>query len=303
MRRVAATVAAGALAACGGADAVTVDAIVVGPPPDAAPPPPDAEPGHPCDTNLACPTASTGHVTICGRLRDVETGAGIRADAPNLAWCDEGGADDGACALRLTAHDALDFAGDPAGATPLPVDDGRLDDCGRFILRNIDRPQLGYLALVVDDDEGEPDARRATVRILSAATNQVMTGRSVYSLAATTDAAWTTQAGLDGATLADRGATLVIVRDAEDAPVAGVTLSDAFLGGAAPLYFADDDPDHRTTIDPARAETGDNGAALLLDGGEHTVEPAPPDCPWPTVLAAAIPGALVVAEVWPTCGR
>jgi hypothetical protein len=301
MRRVATVITVAALAACGGADEVTVDAILVGPPPDAAPPPPDAEPGHPCDMNLPCPSASTGHVTICGRLRDVATGEGIWASSPTLQRCGEGGAADGACALSITPYDALDYAGDPTGATPLSVDTLALDDCGRFILRNVDRPQLGYVAIVVDDDEGEPDARRATARVVPTSSGEVRTGLAAYSLAAATDAAWTAQAGLDGATFADRGAALVIVRDGESAPVAGVTLSTGLGGATAPLYFADDDPDHRATIDPTRTATGANGAALLRDGVEHTVAPAPADCPWPTVLAGSIPGVLVVAEVWPSC--
>ncbi len=156
------------LGGCGGGGEQPVDAIVTGPPPDAGAAADALSCQAParcsgCDQALPCPTAAVGKVSVCGRLVDVASDAPLRAASPALRGCeDPRAAQDGPCALRISFHDALDYAGDPGGAATLPVDDLHIDDCGRFSARNISRPQLGYLALVVDDQPERSDARAAT---------------------------------------------------------------------------------------------------------------------------------------------
>jgi hypothetical protein len=284
------------LAACGGG-AGEPDAIVLLPA-DAPPPPPDAEPCTraectSCGQLLPCPFASTNRVTVCGHLRDVETDDILPAAAPMGQACGDG-ATDGPCAMAITFYDALDYAGDPAGATPLAFEELFRDDCGRYIARNITRPVLGGIAIVVDDAASAPDDHRPTIATFASSSGQVRTRQSAYSLRVSTDVAWAATASAGDTVLSD-GALLSLYRDDDDEPLAGVQLAtDAF-------YFSDADPRTRSTIAPALDATSVNGAALRLGSPSTSDGTAPPGCTYVAPAPGAIPGVLIVEPIFLTC--
>jgi hypothetical protein len=292
--------------ACGGSDEAFIDAA---PPvdsagqPDAGPDaevpdaaPPDGAPPASCDVPLPCPAPDVGKVSVCGQLHDAETSAPIQAASPTFLACGtDGAATDGPCQLALQLYDALDFAGNPTGAVPLPADEVVVDDCGRFRAHNVTRPALGFLGLAVDDADGAADAHRLSGTARPAASGAVLAGLRLDAVTVATDTTWTTQAGLVGDSLAERGVILATFVDG-DTPVAGVTMTrNGAPVPAGTYYFSDTAPASRTTVDPEQTSTGADGAALMLgsslvehsgDGGERG------DCAWTSGLAASIPGVV-----------
>lgn len=241
---------------------------------------PDAEPGGACDMPLACPGAATNRVTVCGRINDVATEAAIVSPA-----------------VSLTAYDALEYAGSPDTATPLPYEALTMDECGRFRMVDIVRPQLGFIALATDDPENAGvDAYAEAAVAFPVSSGDTRPRERVYAISHTTDAQWSSQAGLSPS-FVDRGAILMIFLN-EGEPVAGVTVTE---GGATEPgndhYFANANPWARTTIDPAMTATGPNGSALKLDSSlvEHSGNNGTCEGVWESALAASIPGVLFVA--------
>jgi hypothetical protein len=288
------------LTACGGPPQDSTDAILIYPAdagPDAVAAP-DADISL-CSTELPCPAASPGRVSVCGRVRDVETNAVLEQPGATGEPCDpDAPTADGPCSLRLAAYAALDFAGNPTGTPPLPTETYRLDTCGRFVLGNVVRPTLGgYMGIGVHDASGTGD------RLLSGAafatqSAETRTGADVWSLRRTTDDAWQTSSGLAGESFHTRGAVLLLFRHGDE-PVSGVT---AIVGGTTvpsqDYYFSDSTPDSRTTVAPGQATTGLNGSALVTgtslvnhggDGGE------PKGCHWVDALSTSIRGVMLVA--------
>lgn len=252
------------------------------PSPDAWPQRPDADIGDgPCDLNLTCPAASPNRVSVCGRILDVETSQPV----------------EGPAVVDITPYDALEFAGNPNGATPLAYEDKLVDACGRFRLHNINRPSLGFLGLAVDD----PSGGTADTYAMGAVAFAVGSGENrnrerVFAIRHATDAQWTSQAGLIGQSFVTRGALLAIFLDEEGEPVAGVTVTEA--GATEPqndYYFAGANPWTRTTVNPSLTATGANGSALKIDSAlvEHSGEG---NCvgTWDSALAASIPDVLFV---------
>lgn len=256
-------------------------------------------PVHDCAIARPCPSASPGRVSVCGHLVDVETDEQLRAEFPAYAVCGSGSeATDGACQLAITFYDALDFAGNPTGATPLGVSEFLLDDCGRFIAHDVQRPSLGFLGIAVDDASGAPDDHRLTGVAFPVSSGQVLANTKVYGLATTTDAAWTAQAGLGGSTFNDRGAVLTLFTDSTGGPVSGVQVrSNGSVRPADDYYFGDATPRTRTTVDADLTATGPNGASLLLNSAlvEHSGTGGEPSgCSWSSSLAASIAGVVFV---------
>lgn len=293
------------VAACGGDDEHTpidaepafdsghpppVDAEV----PDAAPP--DGAPPASCDVPLPCPAPDAGKVSVCGQLHDAETSAPIQAASPTFLACGtDGAATDGPCTLAVQVYDALDFASNPTGAVPLPAAEVVVDDCGRFRARDVTRPALGFVGLAVDDAAGADDDHVLSGTARPAASGAVLSGLRMLVVRATTDAAWSTQAGLIGDSFAERGVVLATFVDG-DAPVAGVALTrNGGVVEADTSYFSDTAPATRTTVDPGQTATGANGSALMLGSPlvEHSGEGAERGgCLWSTGLAASIPGVV-----------
>lgn len=248
-----------------------------------------------CDSTPACPAAAAGKVTVCGRFFDLEDDERIESAAPNFAKCGQGGAADGPCQLSIRFYDALDFAGNPTGAVPLAVDEVTVDDCGRYIARNISRPQLGFLGIGVDDAAGEDDNHKLSGVAFPVSSGQVRTGQKTYVVRNELDTDWSADVSLSP-TFAARGVFVSIFQYGTN-PVSGVTVTDS--NGARPnddYYFSDTAPLSRTTV-VTNGPTGANGTALLLNSSlvEHSGTGGEPSgCQWPSDLAASIPGVYFI---------
>lgn len=283
------------LAACGGSDEFIgddtnvppIDAAGVDAGTDATVDPTD------CAIDLPCPVASPNRVTVCGRVLDVEDSGRVGADDVPFAVCTD--QSDGGCAVDLTAYDALEFAGDPGGATPLVYESKFRDTCGRYRLVDIQRPSLGFLGLAVDD-AGGADLYALTGSAFPVVSAEVRPAQRAWVMTHALDAQWTSDAVLVGESFVTRGALLAIYFDANGDPVDDVTLTE---GGAAEpgndYYFSDTDPWTRGTIDPLADTTGSNGSALKINSAlvEHSGTGG--GCTWESALAASIPGVLFVA--------
>jgi hypothetical protein len=250
-----------------------------------------------CNSNLACPGAASGKVTVCGRLFDVQTDTRILAAAPTFADCDLANpAAEGPCHVKITFYDALDFAGNPTGATPLQPQNFRLDDCGRYVAENINRPSLGFLGIATDNANAPEDLRLTGVAF-PVTSGQVRNNQQTYVVTQATNVAWSTDPDV-GFTAAngfiDRGVFMPLFRHGT-VPVAGVTVtSNGSVRAADDYYFTDTDPSTRLDTTPT-GPTGVNGAALLLNSSlvEHSgTGGEPAGCVWPSDLAASIPGVL-----------
>jgi len=276
-----------------------VDAAIVPWVFDAQPAADAALPITSCAQSLPCPSASPNRVTVCGRLRDVETDAIVSETSPTFTSCDlDNPTASGPCHLKITFYDALDFAGNPTGAVPLDLQAYRQDDCGRFVAENIQRPSLGFLGIAVDDAADTTDDHRLTGVAFAVSSGQVRNNQIAYAMQSTTDAAWAVQAGLGASTFADRGAVLTRFTGSSGTPVTGVrVISNGSQRPADDFYFVDTIPTSRTTVAPLQAQTGPNGASLLLNSPlvEHSgTGGAPAGCSWTASLAASIAGVIFV---------
>jgi hypothetical protein len=252
-----------------------------------------------------CPPPEPGNVAVCGRFVEAETAEPIDSDDATGESCDpENPSSGGPCALSVTFHSALQYAADPSSAPAIVPASMRVTDCGWFAAE-LEEPELGFLAVVVDRNAELADTRVPTVHVLPAPQGSRLNGLIMYSVRRATDAAWTATAGdpFGGQTFADRGAVLATYLHA-GAPVAGVQVVADGEQPQSDFYFADTDPWTRTTVDPALDATGVNGSALLVDspfvdhsggGGE------PPGCYWPESLATGIAGTIMVQRFEAEC--
>jgi len=177
----------------------------------------DVDAGDPCAAPLACPTPTeSDKAQLCGRLFDVVDTARIAGTS--------------AAALQLTAFDALDLAATGAGAAPL-AGSLAIDSCGRFSAA-VKKPTLGFFALAVDDKSGGTDAHVVSAIAFPSAAK--VDNLRAFAIRKTTDAAWSTAAGITS-TFAARGAAMFIFVDPAatpiepfaGAPASGVTVTRA----------------------------------------------------------------------------
>jgi hypothetical protein len=262
--------------------------------------------GGGCETDLTCPQAAANKVSVCGRLYDVETDEPIIGTDAMGATCGSGSeVVDGPCEFEITFYDALEFAGDPGGATPIEPQDFRIDDCGRYLAHNLNRPQLGFLGIGVDDCSAAnttgcagaaPDDHRLTGVAFPVSSAQVRNKQKTYVVRRTTDMQWSTDAGLGATTFADRGAFMTVFTIAT-VPEPGVQITEGGSVEAANDYYFDDaSTTTRSSIDPSLDATGMNGAGIKLNSAlvEHsgTGGALPSGCVWDSALAASIPTVL-----------
>jgi hypothetical protein len=253
-----------------------------------------------CESFLPCPGADPNKVTVCGRLYDAQTDQQIRAAAPMILGCDEGGAQDGPCELTITFYDALEFAADPDSATELEPESFRLDDCGRFVAENIPKPKLDFLGIGVDDGDGGDYVNTGVAFAVISA--QVEPRQKTYATRVDTDTAWSSALGLDP-TLVSRGVFMSIFLHGDD-PVAGVrVINEAGTTDTGDdFYFTDVEPLSRNSPDADGPNndnrTGPNGVALLINSNAlnfHTGEGAEPaGCEWPSNYAKSIPDVMFI---------
>ncbi|MCB9560380.1 MAG: hypothetical protein H6709_06325 [Kofleriaceae bacterium] len=255
--------------------------------------------GGTCDTNLPCPSAASNKVSVCGRIYDMEDDRQLRAASPTMQECGHGGATDGPCEVDIKFYDALDFAGNPTGTTPLSYDSLYIDDCGRFIAKNVQRPQLPYLGIGTDDAPGGSQYR-LTGLAFPVVSGQVRNNQRVYVVQESTNQMWSSTGGVSPSFI-DQGVYMGIFYyhspdTTGSVPVAGVTVtSNGAVRVNDDYYFTDTTVTQRTTV-TANGPTGPNGAALMLNSSlvEHSGQGAEPGtgCVWPSDLAASIPGVL-----------
>ncbi len=256
-----------------------------------------------CSAVLACPIPAAGKSCISGQLTAAGSGVPLRAFLKAQQVCGDG-AIGGPCDLKLTLYDALDFAGNPSGATPLPSDEKIIDGCGRFRITGITPPALGIVAIVADDADPalESDLHTPAEALHALGANVRVDGINVVAARNDTVDLWTQSAGspFGASSFVDVGAVLLQF-SVGATPRAGVTVT---LNGSSvaskDYYFSDTAPAERVHVDAALTATGVNGAALIANGGLVNYSGTggePMGCTWPSVLAASIPGVLVFVEI------
>jgi hypothetical protein len=230
-------------------------------------------------------------MSICGWIRDLETGALLQS-MPRCLQCDPNEPEDmGPCGIRIEVFDAFELAENGEAATPLPATDARLNDCGRFTLKDIAPPSLGLVAVRLTDALG--GIRWATTMTpVLAAPNARWDDLEVYAVPIRLAAGWSVQASemLGGQALSSRGAGIELYRH-KRTPVVGVDAD-------AQLYFADEASGGVAILDPARTVTGTTGGALRLS---ELAAPATggnlEGCVWPWPSPVVIPGLISVQKV------
>ncbi len=256
-----------------------------------------------CSAVLACPIPAAGKSCISGQLTSAGSGAPLRAFIEAQQACGDG-AIGGPCDLKLTLVDALDFASNPTGSTPLASDAKMVDGCGRFRITGITPPTLGYVAIVVDDADPalESDLHTPAQALQALSANARVDGINVVAARNDTVDLWTQTAGspFGASSFVDVGVVLLQF-SVGATPRAGVTVT--LNGSSAPskdYYFSDAAPAERVHVDVSLMATGTNGAALVANGGLVNYSGAggePSGCTWPSVLASSIPGVLVFVEI------
>ena len=252
-----------------------------------------------CSTPLACPAQSGGKACISGRFESAANGKPVRAFFGAGLTCAQG-AVGGPCDLSLSAYDALDFAGNPAGAVPLAGTSKTVDGCGRFRVDGMSPPQLGFVALVTEDADSAPES---DLHVFGSApyelgANETVDGATAIVVRRDTVARWTQSAGspFGASTFADVGALLLQYRD-EGAPSAGVTATvNGNTSASNDYYFSDAIPSDRLFVAAASGSTGANGAALFAQGGSPTLYSGTGGCSWPAKLGSSTPGVVLYLE-------
>jgi hypothetical protein len=217
--------------------------------------------------------------------------------------CSEG-AIGGPCDLYVQAYDALQFAANPASATPLATSQTTVDGCGRFRLVDLQPPAGGFVAIATDDADAAPEnnihATTATFHPLGA--NVKLDDLSALATRNDTATQWTVSAGspFGASSFADVGVILLYFT-AGGLPREGVTVvQNGSTVPANDYYFSDASPLLRLNIDSAQSSTGPDGSALFVNGALTNYSGAgaePLGCTWPSRPAATIPGVVVFVEV------
>ena len=261
------------------------------------------EPAVDCSAVLACPIPAAGKSCISGQLTSAGSGAPLRAFIKAQQACGDG-AIGGPCDLKLTLYDALDFASNPGGSTPLTSVEKLIDGCGRFRINGITPPAFGTVAIVADDAdpalESDLHAPAATLHVLG--TNERVDHVNVVAARNDTVDLWTESAGspFGASSFVDVG-TVLLQFSVGATPRTGVTVTlNASVAASKDYYFSDTAPTGRVHIDAALTATGADGAALLADGGLLSYSGTggePLGCTWPLVTAASIPGVLVFVPI------
>jgi len=250
----------------------------------------------------ACPPPAAGHVTVCGELIDVETGARITSDGGGTgADCDEIPIAErtGPCLLEVAIHAGLEW---PA---PASIGDVEVDDCGFYVAANVPAPGLGLVMLSLDDAEGTSSAETwvATATAAAVSSGERLVAQKAYAVRRSTDSAWTTAAGspFGGLTFSEKG-VLAFRFFRADISIEEVTITRSPEGVVedSDFYFSDTGRQTWATIDPAQDDTGVNGVGFIVDTplADHRGQGGLPECTWPTVLRRSFPGLVLVEEIY-----
>jgi len=234
---------------------------------------------------LACPQPIANTNTICGRLINAETGEFLKVDGGcNGTLCSDIPAEDrtGPCLLEVSFFDALGFAQNPTGTTPLPADEIVINDCGWYRGVNVPTPALGFAGVMLDDalgslddwvpsfsgsmdggggcggwlksDRDDDNERPTYEQRVEAVPGDRIQGIDLLAIPTALVEAWTVGAAspFGDQTFAEKGALLVRFHRG-GAPVAGVAITrdPAGVVPSDDFYFADSDPNTLTTVVPS----------------------------------------------------
>ena len=241
-----------------------------------------------CTMPLACQPPSSAHVSLCGRVFQLEDSAGANR------------------VTRVKLFDTIALVANPAGATPMS--ELVTDDCGRFAYADLPLPTSGFMAIATDDFEGTPDLLALTTISVPVSAGQTIPGINAWTFQNSADVLWSSQAALLGTTFAQSGVWVAIFTDPRQAavyplrgaPAAGVTVTrGGSTASADDFYFGDTTPLARSNLNSATS-TGTNGTVLL----RNTPSPAqcsgmgglPSNCQWPIATCIAAPGLVFVQQ-------
>ncbi len=260
-----------------------------------------------CDGTLLCQSPVAGKVSMCGQLVDLAANQLLRDPGATGTLCDPmNPTTDGPCTVAINAYDSLEFAIDPAVATPLNAGRIQVDDCGRFRMESIDYPSNGsFITLAVNNNPlatADPWIRSA--QTLPITPDVLLSGLRKYVVDKATDQSWTDTAGNPFAfsTFSQRGAHAAIFLTGEPSyssdpaqtdhqRAAGVQVSDATT-----FYMSDADPNSATTVDVSQQRTGANGIALIVDLDPGPITATGANHQWPSHRADTVPNVLLTRE-------
>lgn len=253
----------------------------------------DSTPTGP-DPGFSCPAPVSGKITMCGQITDIASGASLQATGATGAACDPTPTADGPCSVAIQFYDALAFAADPVGATPIAPASLYVDDLGRYRAEDLTLPTSGYLAVSVEDAVGTADRHRVTAVVTPITVDSSQMLRA-FVTRRQTDTAWSTSAGLVGSTFADTGVIAAIFRY-QGVGRSGVTITASDTTRPADDYYFTDAGQTRSAVDSA-GPTGTSGGVLFLNSGlvQHSgTGGEPAGCHWPSTAAASIAGVVLV---------
>ena len=204
--------------------------------------------GGDCSTPLGgCDMAAANTMTVCGRIYDVETDNQLGAASADTSICPATGEANGPCALTIKPYDALQFAANPTGTTPLVASETYLDHCGRFRIKDIQPAGAPFIGLGVDDHPMHDNGNKLTgiaFPTVAGTGGGTRIDTVAYTTRTTTDAAWGSSSGA-GASLAALGVYVNIYRDTgmTNDPLAGNLAT-----GVTILRGGCDDPGQRLLL-------------------------------------------------------
>ncbi len=257
-----------------------------------------------CSQDLPCPpTTMPSSVSLCGRIYDIEDSTPLDDGDPTNGEPYKN--------VKIEVLDPIAFVSDPTTAPILLT--VQTDSCGRFVIADAPRPGTGYIAVVTDDADGQPDnlVEAGIAEVVNS--GDVLTGLHGWIFRRTTDVAWSTAAGLpSGMTFGSLGVYIPIflVPPIPEPPFTGspdpgvTVVFDATPDADNDFYFSDVDPLTRMTVDPTLNATGMNGTGLYINhdslGSAAGMGNAPAGSCWIGSIAAAPLGAAFIQERTPS---
>jgi hypothetical protein len=180
-----------------------------------------------CDGAPRC-TSTTGR-SVCGQLFGTGTTAGtpLRVASPTGMLCSDLGSNEGPCALSIQGQSKTTFF----AGTGADVIAGELDDCGRFVIPDLDSA-MADVAVVAKGGTDFVDSGALVIGRPTMTGTDTNVALPVVSTA--TDTAWGTQlASANPPTV--EGGYLISYVDANGAPVTGLEIRINTGGGSGPV--------------------------------------------------------------------
>jgi hypothetical protein len=261
-----------------------------------------------CDAPFPCGTPAAGKQSVCGQLYDLETNQKLAKPGATGAPCTVSETS-GPCAIGIRAYDAIAFGTDPQSATPLPVEEVIIDDCGRYGVKGITVPAGPFVGLGIDDNDPTKQGPLGITNTVGVATPKTPGAATQnfesFVVAKSVTDMWEATGGppLSG------GLYLPIFRTNRT----GLTNQEGVVvtrnGTPIPLddhYFVDQTG--HTMIDPVATSTSTNGTAIVENAAvsESTAysgqdgAPLPPECAWEKRAGASLPFIVFVSVFRPT---